>query len=69
MSTDSIDKKLLEILACPASGGGLTQVGAELWCRESGLAYPIDEGLPVMLESESRQLSAQEMDQLRSRQG
>ncbi len=67
MSTDSIDKKLLEILACPVSGGSLTEVGSELWCRESGLAYPIDDGLPIMLESESRQLSAKEMEQLRSK--
>ena len=67
MSTGSIDKKLLEILACPVSGGGLIEVGAELWCRESALAYPIDDGLPIMLESESRQLSAQEMEQLRSK--
>ena len=33
MNTGSIDKNLLEILACPVSGGSLVEVGPELWCR------------------------------------
>ena len=32
----------------------------ELWCKASGLAYPIRDGIPVMLEEEARQLTADE---------
>ncbi|MFB3106234.1 MAG: Trm112 family protein, partial [Pseudomonadales bacterium] len=38
----------------------------ELWCRASGLAYPIRDGIPVMLEDEARELTAAEMEQLRA---
>jgi uncharacterized protein YbaR (Trm112 family) len=37
----------------------------ELWCRASGLAYPIRDGIPVMLEAEARQLSDEERASLR----
>jgi uncharacterized protein YbaR (Trm112 family) len=57
-----VDKKLLSILVCPVSKAPLEYDKAkqELVCRASGLAYPINEGIPVMLESEARQLSADE---------
>ncbi|MDC1211237.1 Trm112 family protein [Porticoccaceae bacterium] len=57
-----MDKKLLSILVCPVSKAPLEYDKAkqELVCRASGLAYPINEGIPVMLESEARQLSADE---------
>ncbi len=57
-----IDKKLLSILVCPVSKGHLEydQENQELICRASGLAYPIRDGIPVMLESEARQLSVDE---------
>lgn len=57
-----VDKKLLSILVCPVSKAPLEYDKAkqELVCRASGLAYPINEGIPVMLESEARQLTADE---------
>ena len=57
-----IDKKLLEILVCPVSKAPLEYVSKqnELVCRASGLAYPIRDGIPVMLESEARTLTAEE---------
>lgn len=62
-----LDAKLLELLVCPVSKGSLTYRKEldELWCRASGLAFPIRDGIPVMLESESRQLSAEERESLR----
>lgn len=57
-----IDKKLLSILVCPVSKGKLEYNAEEqeLVCRMSGLAYPIRDGIPVMLESEARQLTLEE---------
>jgi uncharacterized protein YbaR (Trm112 family) len=37
----------------------------ELWCRGSGLAYPIRDGIPVMLEDEARQLTDEERASLK----
>jgi len=53
-----IDPKLLEILVCPASHGPLEYdaVAGELISRKAGLAYPIRDGIPIMLVSEARQL-------------
>ena len=57
-----MDKKLLSILVCPVSKAPLEYdaAGQELTCRASGLAYPIREGIPVMLEVEARQLNSDE---------
>lgn len=57
-----IDKKLLSILVCPVSKAPLEydKENQELVCRASGLAYPIRDDKPIMLESEARQLSADE---------
>lgn len=57
-----MDKKLLSILVCPVSKAPLeyNKEKQELVCRASGLAYPIRDGIPVMLESEARQLDADE---------
>ncbi len=57
-----IDKQLLSILVCPATKAPLEydRERQELVCRASGLAYPIRDGIPVMLESEARVLSADE---------
>lgn len=57
-----LDKKLLSILVCPVTKAPLEydQAKQELVCRASGLAYPIRDGIPVMLESEARLLSADE---------
>ena len=53
-----MDKALLDILACPVCKGKLLydQQSQELVCRFNQLAYPIREGIPVMLVSEARKL-------------
>ena len=63
----SLDPKLLELLVCPVTKASLTyrKDVDELWCRASGLAYPIRDGIPVMLEDEARQLTQEERDSLR----
>ncbi len=57
-----IDQKLLSILVCPVSKAPLeyNREHEELVCRASGLAYPIRDGIPVMLEGEARQLTEEE---------
>jgi len=57
-----LDKKLLSILVCPVTKAPVEydEKKQELVCRASGLAYPIRDGIPVMLESEARTLSADE---------
>ena len=52
-----LDKKLLDLLVCPVSKGPLEQIGDELVCKVSKLAYPIRDGIPVMLPEEARDLS------------
>lgn len=61
-----IDKKLLSILVCPVSKGELEYKvdQKELWCRASGLAYPVRDDIPVMLESEARALTPDEIEQM-----
>lgn len=60
-----IDKKLLGILVCPVSKAPLEYLPdqQELVCWSSGLAYPIRDGIPVMLESEARQITLAEKEQ------
>jgi uncharacterized protein YbaR (Trm112 family) len=57
-----MDKRLLEILRCPSCKGELYyDKGAnELICRGDRLAFPIRDGMPVMLPEEARQLPADE---------
>ncbi|GAB3322926.1 Trm112 family protein [Haliea atlantica] len=57
-----IDDKLLGILVCPVTKAPLEydREKQELVCKASGLAYPVRDGIPVMLESEARQLTADE---------
>jgi len=64
----TLDAKLLELLVCPVSKASLTyhKDRDELWCRASGLAYPIRDGIPVMLEEEARQLTAEERESLKT---
>ena len=52
----ALDKKLLDILVCPVSKEPLEQVGDELICKKSKLAYPIKDGIPVMLRDEARKI-------------
>jgi len=57
-----IDEKLLSILVCPVSKAPVEYDAEkdELICKASGLAYPVRDGIPVMLEEEARQLSDEE---------
>lgn len=59
-----MDKKLLEILVCPLCKGSLLLKQKELICLFDRLAYPIRDGIPVMLEQEARVLSLEEKEQL-----
>ena len=54
-----MDSKLLDILACPACKGPLVwrRESRELICRPDRLAFPVRDGIPVMLEEEARALS------------
>ncbi len=57
-----MDKKLLDILVCPLCKGKLVykKERNELICKADRLAFPITDGIPVMLEEEARQLEADE---------
>jgi uncharacterized protein YbaR (Trm112 family) len=58
-----MDTKLLELLVCPVTKGPLTynRDKQELVSRSARLAYPIRDGLPVMLENEARTLTDEEL--------
>ncbi len=57
-----MDKKLLDILACPVCKGPLVYLpaSAELVCKADRLAFPIRDEIPVMLHEEARELAADE---------
>ena len=54
-----VDPKLLEILVCPLCKGRLAyrREASELVCKADRLAYPVKDGIPVMLEEEARKLA------------
>ena len=56
-----IDPKLIEILVCPVSKKALVLKESELVCYESELAYPIRDGIPIMLPDEARKLEKHEL--------
>ncbi len=58
----AIDPRLLEILVCPLCKGPLVhrKEAAELICKPDRLAYPIRDGIPVMLEEDARKLPPEE---------
>ena len=62
-----LDKKLLEILACPICKGELhyDKNAKELVCAVDKLAFPIRDGVPVMLTAEARAMSSDELECLR----
>ena len=64
-----MDKQLLAILVCPVSRAPLVydKEHAELRCKASRLAYPIKNGIPVLLEDEARPLSEAEVEALERR--
>ena len=61
-----MDKKLLELLVCPVTKGPLIydRERDELVSKSARLAYPIRDGIPVMLEDEARELSEEEVARL-----
>jgi uncharacterized protein YbaR (Trm112 family) len=62
----TIEAKLLEILVCPVTKGPLVydRERSELLSRSARLAYPIRDGIPVMLEEEARPLTDEEIERL-----
>ena len=64
-----IDRRLLDILVCPLTKASLTYHGEtdELWCAASGLAYAVEDGIPVMLTHQARELTEAERESLRRR--
>lgn len=63
-----VDPKLLEILVCPLTKGPLRydRAAQELISEEGGLAYPIRDGIPIMLVDEARALSDDERAALKA---
>ena len=66
-SSTEVDAKLLEILVCPLSKGPLIydRAAQELISVQAGLAYPIRDGIPIMLVDEARALSDEEKERLK----
>jgi uncharacterized protein YbaR (Trm112 family) len=64
-----MDPKLLELLVCPVTKGPLDydRERQELLSRSARLAYPIRDGIPILLEEQARTLSDQELEQLPAR--
>ena len=58
-----MDTKLLELLVCPVTKGPLEfdRVRQELVSRSARLAYPVRDGMPIMLENEARTLTDEEL--------
>ncbi len=64
-----MDKRLLDILVCPVTKGPLhyDREGRELISVSAGLAYPIRDDIPVMLEDEARVLTEEEKERWRGK--
>jgi len=64
-----MDPKLLDLLVCPITKAPLQydKAAQELIAVESGLAFPVKDGIPVMLEDEARKLSEPELADWRKR--
>jgi uncharacterized protein len=65
----TMDAKLLELLVCPVTKGALllNRENSELISRSARLAYPVRDGIPVMLEDQARVLSDEELEALPER--
>ena len=61
-----MDPKLLALLVCPVTKGPLDYLPEqkELVSRSARLAYPVRDGIPIMLEEEARTLSDEELEAL-----
>ncbi|MDD2407664.1 MAG: Trm112 family protein [Tepidiphilus sp.] len=62
-----MDTRLLDVLVCPLCKGPLKydRERQELVCRADRLAYPIRDGIPVMLADEARPMTSEEVEALR----
>ncbi|HIG64715.1 MAG: Trm112 family protein [Gammaproteobacteria bacterium] len=62
-----MDKKLLEILACPICKSVLIhdKNAQELICKADRLAFPVRDDIPVMLEDDARTLTSEEVEKLK----
>ncbi|MFM9997293.1 MAG: Trm112 family protein [Betaproteobacteria bacterium] len=58
-----MDNRLLELLVCPVTKGTLEydRVRQELLSRSARLAYPVRDGIPILLENEARTMSDEEL--------
>ena len=61
-----MDTKLLQLLVCPVTKGPLTfnREAQELVSKSARLAYPVRDGIPIMLENEARVLTDEEIEKL-----
>lgn len=61
-----MDKKLLDLLACPVCKGPLVYLeeAQELACRGDRLAYPVRDGIPIMLVEEAREIPPEELTRI-----
>lgn len=61
-----MDPELLDILVCPVTKAPLMLDSSqtELLCKASGLAYPVRDGIPILLEQQARSLTDDELRQL-----
>jgi uncharacterized protein YbaR (Trm112 family) len=68
-SRTAVDPKLLEILVCPLTKGPLRydEAKQELVSEKAGLAYPIRDGIPIMLVDEARELNPDDTSSTTSR--
>ena len=57
-----MDKKLLDILVCPETHTKLILSGEELISKQAKLAFPIRDGIPIMLTNEARKMSDKELE-------
>ena len=66
-----MDANLLEILVCPVSKTKLyfAKESQELISTAANLAYPVRDGIPILLEDEARELSAEEAQTYRTKKG
>jgi uncharacterized protein len=64
-----MDPKLLELLVCPVTKGHLDydRTRQELVSRSARLAYPVRDGIPVLLEDQARPLSDEDLERLPAR--
>jgi len=64
-----MDAKLLDILVCPVTKGALIfdKANQELISVQAGLAYPVKDDIPVMLEDEARRLTPEEIEAWRAK--